>query len=69
MLVDTGLQIESGVDALERRGAPRANLDGEIAITLYRGHGNDQIVNLQGRVLENKGLRRSPADDSLWDHL
>lgn len=68
-LLDVGLQIETGVDALKQRVAQRLGMDGRITITVYRGYGNDQIVNLQGRMLEDKGIRRSTGDDSLWDHL
>lgn len=68
-LLNSGLQIENGVDALKRRVVQRLGMDDQIAITVYRGYGNDQIVNLFGRVLEDKGIRRAAVDDSLWDHL
>ena len=42
---------------------------GEVMIFPYRGYGNQQDINIMGRVLEHNGLAKPHPEDSTWTNI
>jgi len=60
---------ETTVDALRERMGRCLGCDEPLQIVPYRGYGFANRVYLHGRVLEDKGVGLSQADDKLWNNL
>ncbi len=61
--------VEKRYDSFKYRLYYRLWGPGPIQITPYRGYGTRRKLYLKGRVLEERGITRARATDSLWDNL
>ncbi|HTF82186.1 MAG TPA: phosphatase domain-containing protein [Cytophagales bacterium] len=61
--------VEQNFDDLMFRVNKRLKLHGPLQIIPYRSYGTAHRLYIKGRVLEDKGIRPSTKEDSLWSIL
>lgn len=62
-------KIEKAIDNKRLKFKQKFNLLDNITIQPYRGFGNENLIHISGRVLENEGLELPAEDASLLDNL
>lgn len=65
----TLLQLEKGLEHVTRRVEQRLFAHDHLTIHPYRSYGNDKIMHLRGRVLEDEGILEARATDSIYTNL
>ncbi len=68
-VVTAGRAVEARFDLLKFRLKRRMGRLGPIEVLPYRGHGTPQVLFMKGRVLEQKGVTRSSANDTVLINL
>ncbi len=61
--------IEANFDDLALAFRKRLNSDDPLQIVTYRSYGTVNRLYVKGRVLKNKGLRKSTDKDTVWNNL
>lgn len=61
--------VDDHFDKLRYRFRHRLGRIKPVQIVPYRGFGKEQNLYLKGRVLEDKGIRESTNNDTVWDNL
>jgi phosphatidate phosphatase APP1 len=61
--------IESNFDELALKLRKRLNSDDALQIVTYRSYGTINRLYVKGRVLKDKGIRKSTAKDTVWNNL
>lgn len=61
--------VESKFDALKYGLSDRMGRGGPLQVLPYRGYGSRRRLWVKGRVLEDKGITASTAEDSVWRNL
>ncbi|HET9486973.1 MAG TPA: hypothetical protein VFO54_06045, partial [Chryseosolibacter sp.] len=67
--VDLATGIESRFDDLAFALRKRLNIDDPLQIVTYRSYGTRNRLYVKGRVLRDKGIRKSTDKDTLWNNL
>ncbi|GAB3533277.1 DUF2183 domain-containing protein [Pontibacter brevis] len=63
------LKAEEKVDHLTFELKNKLGLNRPLHIVTYRSYGTPNRLYVKGRVLVNKGIRRSETNDTLWENL
>jgi phosphatidate phosphatase APP1 len=63
------LKAEEKFDLLSFQLRRKLNMIGPLHITTYRSYGTPTRLYVKGRVLVDKGIAVSEADDTLWENL
>jgi phosphatidate phosphatase APP1 len=61
--------IESNYDALALSLRKRLNADDPLQIVTYRSYGTLNRLYVKGRLLKDKGIRKSTDKDTMWNNL
>jgi phosphatidate phosphatase APP1 len=63
------LGIENNFDSMARALRKRLDSDKPLQIVTYRSYGTVNRLYVKGRVLRDKGIRESTAEDTVWHNL
>ena len=61
--------IESNYDDLALALRKRLDSDAPVQVVTYRSYGNTNRLYVKGRVLKDKGIRKSSEKDTVWNNL
>ncbi|WP_018478104.1 App1 family protein [Pontibacter roseus] len=67
--VKTVLKAEEQFDLLSFQLRRKLNMFGPLHIRVYRSYGTPTRLYVKGRVMEDKGITVSEANDTLWENL
>lgn len=62
-------EVEDSIDKAKFVMKKRVGALGPFVIQAYHGYGNHEALFIQGRLLEDEGLRQPEKDDSVWKNL
>jgi phosphatidate phosphatase APP1 len=68
-LMGAASNAEDRFDRFKYRLFKRLGKMNPVQIVPYRGFGQDQVIYLKGRVLEDKGIQPSADNDTVWNNL
>ena len=68
-LTKVAAHIEDSFDALLLAFRKRLHSDDPVKVITYRSYGTVTRLYIKGRVLEDKGIRKSSESDSVWSNL
>lgn len=69
LLLKSISKAESALDRWKFERRVRKGKLGEVMIFPYRGYGNQNEINIMGRVLEHNGLAKPRPEDSTWTNV
>ena len=61
--------IEKGVDAIKNAFFNRKGYDKNVQLIAYYGHGNDNLINFEGRVLKEVNISATKKNDSIFKNI
>lgn len=69
VIAQTVSNVEDQFDLLKYRLREHLGGRNPISILPYRGYGRQDLLYLQGRVLEERGIAAASDNDTIWDNL